>query len=72
MKYWQAKKLPSTKFKRMTGVKKTFQLMVRIVRAKEKNKKKPGRPTKLRIEDQILLTLQYLREYRTYYHIGKD
>ncbi|VEP18942.1 hypothetical protein H1P_970015 [Hyella patelloides LEGE 07179] len=28
--------------------------MVRIVRAKEKTKKKPGRPTKLRIEDQIL------------------
>ena len=46
--------------------------MVRIVRAKEKQKKKPGRPSNLRIEDQILLTLQYLREYRTYYHIGKD
>lgn len=46
--------------------------MVAIVKAKEKNKKKPGRPSKLRIEDQILLTLQYLREYRTYYHIGKD
>ena len=24
MKYWQAKKLPSTKFKRMTGVKKNI------------------------------------------------
>ena len=46
--------------------------MVRIVRAKEKQKKKLGRPSKLRIEDQILLTLQYLREYRSYYHIGKD
>ena len=39
---------------------------------KEKQKKKLGRPTKLIIEDQILLTLQYLREYRTYYHIGQD
>lgn len=46
--------------------------MVRIVKSKEKEKKKCGRPPKLRIEDQILLTLQYLREYRTYYHIGKD
>ena len=46
--------------------------MVRIVRAKEKQKKKSGRPPKLRIEDRILLTLQYLREYRTYYHIGID
>lgn len=45
--------------------------MVRIVKSKEKQKKKPGRPSKLRIEDQILLTLQYLREYRSYYHIGK-
>ena len=34
--------------------------MVRIVRAKEKQKKKSGRPPKLRIEDQILLTLQYI------------
>lgn len=46
--------------------------MVRIVKAKEKEKKKPGRKPKLIIEDQILLTLQYLREYRTYYHIGSD
>ena len=46
--------------------------MVRIVRAKEKHKKKSGRPPKLKIEDQILLTLEYLREYRTYYHIGID
>ncbi len=44
--------------------------MVRIVRDQEKQKKKSGRPPQLRIEDQILLTLQYLREYRTYYHIG--
>ncbi len=46
--------------------------MVRLVKYKEKQKKKPGRRPKLKIEDQILLTLQYLREYRTYYHIGKD
>lgn len=46
--------------------------MVSIVKEKEKQKKKSGRPSKLRIEDQILLTLQYLREYRSYYHIGID
>ena len=46
--------------------------MVRLVKAKEKKKKKSGRPPELRIEDQILMTLQYLREYRTYYHIGID
>lgn len=46
--------------------------MVRVVKAEEKKKKKSGRPPILRIEDQILMTLQYLREYRTYFHIGQD
>jgi hypothetical protein len=46
--------------------------MVRTIKAKDKEKKKPGRKPKLIIEDPILMTLQYLREYRTYYHIGKD
>lgn len=46
--------------------------MVRIVKAKEQEKKKAGRKPKLILEDQILMTLQYLREYRTYYHISKD
>ena len=46
--------------------------MVRTVKAKEQEKKKPGRKPKLILEDQILMTLQYLREYRTYYHISKD
>jgi len=73
MKYEKAKKLSATDFKRLTGVKrKTFQVMVRVVKAEEKKKKKSGRPPELRIEDQILMTLQYLREYRTYYHIGAD
>ncbi len=73
MKYWQAIKLSSRKFKRLTGVKRqTFRLMVRLVKAQEKQKKKPGRRTKLIIEDQVLVTLQYWREYRTYFHISKD
>ena len=46
--------------------------MVRLVKYQEKQKKKLGRPTNLIVEDQILLTLQYLREYRSYYHIGND
>ncbi len=73
MKYWQAIKLSSREFKRLTGVKRqTFRLMVRLVKAEAKKKKKPGRRTKLIIEDQILVTLQYWREYRTYFHISKD
>ena len=46
--------------------------MVRLVKAQEKEKKKPGRKPKLTLEDQILIMLQYLREYRTYFHIGKE
>ena len=57
----------------MTGVsRQTFELMVEVVKADEKKKKKPGRRPKLIIEDQILMVIQYWREYRTYYHIGLD
>ncbi len=73
MKYWRARKLSATKFKRFSGVKrKTFSLMVRLVKAQEKLKKKPGRPSKLIVEDQILIALQYLRQYQTYYHISLE
>lgn len=73
MKYWKARKLSARKFKRFCGVKrKTFRLMVRLVKAQQKLKKKPGCPSKLIIEDQILIALQYWREYRTYFHISLD
>ncbi|MGB5631726.1 MAG: IS5 family transposase [Waterburya sp.] len=71
MKYWQAIKLSSREFKRLTGVKRqTFRLMVRLVKAQQKHKKKLGRPTSLIVEDRVLVTLQYWREYRTYFHIS--
>ena len=44
--------------------------MVEIVKEAEKLRKKTGRPPKLRIEDQILIVLEYLREYRTFFHLG--
>ncbi len=73
MKYWQVRKLSATKFKRFCGVKRqTFRLMVRLVKGKQKLKKKAGSPSKLIIEDQVLVTLQYWREYRTYFHIAQD
>lgn len=57
----------------MTGVsRRTFELMVELVKASEQNKKKSGRRPKLIIEDQVLMVIQYWREYRTYYHIGLD
>lgn len=55
------------KFRRITGVlPSTFVLMVQVV----KESKKTGRPSKLTFEDQIMMTLEYLREYRTYAHIA--
>ena len=29
-----------------------------------------GKPSKLPLEDKLLMTLEYWREYRTYFHIG--
>jgi len=69
MKYEEAKKLIPSEFKRLCGVyPETFALMVEIVRVHQNQKKVSGRPSKLSVEDQILMTLEYLREYRTYFH----
>ncbi|MHC5829171.1 MAG: IS5/IS1182 family transposase, partial [Nostoc sp.] len=48
MKIGKAKQLTSKKFKRMTGVsRRTFELMVEVVKTDEQKKKKPGRRPKL-------------------------
>ena len=71
MTYKTVKNLRAEDFKRLTGVHfATFNQMVEIVKQAEKLRKKTGRPPKLKIEDQILMVLEYLREYRTYFHLG--
>lgn len=72
MKYKNVKKLSEVQFRRITGVKrKTFEIMVSLVKEADKIiKAKGGRPNILSIEDRMLMTLEYLREYRTYAHIG--
>ena len=74
MKYNQIQELEDEKFRRLTGVKRpTFERMVEIIRDSDQKKKaKGGRKNKLSLEDQLLLTLEYLREYRTYFHISKS
>jgi hypothetical protein len=32
---------------------------------------KTGRPPKLSVEDPVLMTLEYWREYRTFFHLAK-
>ena len=49
----------------------TYIEMVKILHMAHKEKKsKDGRKNKLSIEDMLLMALEYLREYRTYFHIS--
>ena len=76
MKFEYLKKRSEKEFRRITGVKReTFSKMIEVVQAacyeKKKIAKAPGgRPNKLSIENRLLMTLEYLREYRTYASIG--
>jgi len=72
VKFKMMKSFRDKQFRRITGIKRsTFNKMVEIVMEAEKLKKaKGGRPNDLSIEDRILMTMEYLREYRTYAHIA--
>lgn len=74
MKYGQIRDLPDEQFRRLTGVKRqTFEIMLKILVENDKTKKiKGGRKNKLSLENQLLMTLEYIREYRTYFHISKS
>ena len=73
MTYEQVKNLSPSDFKRLCGVSlDVFKDIVKVVAGEKALQKKSGRPGKLTIEDQILVTLEYWREYRTYFHIGID
>jgi len=67
--------LSNTRFKRLFGVKRaTFNTMLEILeKAFEQLHKRGGKPaTKLRVEDRLLVTLQYYREYRTMEHLAYE
>lgn len=72
MKYENLKQLSDGQFRRVAGVKRaTFSKMIEIIKAADAEKKiKGGRPNNLSIENRILMTLEYLREYRTYLNIA--
>jgi hypothetical protein len=72
MSYEQVKDLPAAEFKRYCGVQpETFRKMVEVVSKRlARDRSKPGRPPKLTVEDQVLLTLEYWREYRTFFHLA--
>ena len=71
MTYENLQELSAEAFKRYSGVKQeTFAAMLEVLGEAERNKKKPGRTSKLSLADQILLTLSYWREYHTQFHVA--
>jgi len=76
MKYEKIKEYTDAKFRRICGMKrKTFEKALEILNAKyaeehSQNTRKSGRKPKLCMEDKLLATLEYLREYRTMAHIA--
>ena len=74
MKYELIKGYSESKYRRITGVKRTtFDKMKSILQcAYETKHRRRGRHTKLSLEDMLLATLEYLREYRTYAHIAAN
>lgn len=78
MRYENVKDLKAAEFRRLTGVKhETFQMMVEVLEEAEAKRKasqryRGGKKPKLTLADQLLMTLEYLREYRTQFHISKS
>lgn len=71
MTYERIKELKAEDFKRLCGLhRQTFDKMIDLLQQHERKKKKKGRPPKFSLEDQLLIALQYWREYRTYFHIS--
>ncbi|GCE60803.1 hypothetical protein MiAbB_02727 [Microcystis aeruginosa NIES-4285] len=66
--------LSDEQFKRRFGVyKQTYRKMVESVKsveAESNSVSKRGPKPKLSIGEQVLVTLEYWREYRTYFHRG--
>jgi Helix-turn-helix of DDE superfamily endonuclease len=70
--YKRLSSLSDELFRRKTGVKrKTFERMIYILKEAELEKKKDGgKPNKLVMEERLIMWLEYMREYRTYFHTG--
>lgn len=66
------KSIKKEKILRLTGISiDIFNKILEILKIEElKKSKKGGRPNKLSLENRILMSLQYWREYRTYFHIA--
>ncbi|HGJ1118310.1 TPA: transposase family protein [Streptococcus pneumoniae] len=74
MNYEASKQLTDARFKRLVGVQRTtFEEMLAVLKtAYQLKHAKGGRKPKLSLEDLLMATLQYVREYRTYEEIAAD
>jgi hypothetical protein len=74
MRHEETSSLTDEQFRRLTGVKRpVFEKMSTVLHsARAMKKARGGRPNKLSVEDTLMLALEYLREYRTYFHIGSS
>ncbi|VJP20380.1 transposase-like protein, IS1381 ISSpn7 [Streptococcus pneumoniae] len=63
-----SKQLTDARFKRLVGVQRTtFEEILAVLKtAYQLKHAKGGRKPKLSLEDLLMATLQYVREYRTY------
>lgn len=71
MSYIDLQYLSKGEFKRLCGVSRdTFTEMVEVLRPHLERQGQRGGQNKLRTEDQLLVTLEYWREYRSQFHIA--
>jgi len=72
MKAETIREYSDTKFRRITGVKRsTFEKMLEMLeKSMSKKLARGGRKPTLSMEEMLLASLEYWREYRTYAHIA--
>ncbi len=70
MRFIEVSDYGEKQFLRLTGVQReVFEMMVEVV---SQCQREFGRPRKLSVEDQVLMTLCYWREYRSQFHIASS
>ena len=71
MWYTELQHLSAPELKRLCGVsRETFSQMVEVLRPHLERQGQRGGQAKLNVEDQLLVALEYWREYRSQFHIG--
>jgi len=71
MRYNELEHLSNSQFKRLCGVgRRTFSEMIEVLHPYLERRGQRGGQAKLSVEDQLLVVLDYWREYRSQFHIG--